>query len=105
MNTNLYPSSWLGLRENSEPNLRIYPRSAISRPGDGDRSPVFDLNFNRAELKIAECLQLLDKATTHHLFSKPVTLLFLSCQHCHFSFHNILCICVSNMSGCFGCVC
>ena len=45
---------------------------------------MFDLNFNRAELKIAECLQLLDKATTHHLFSKPVTLLFLSCQQrCH----------------------
>ena len=51
----------------------MYRRSAISRPGDGDRSPVFDLNFNRAELKIAECLQLLDKATTHHLFSKPVS--------------------------------
>ena len=61
----------------------MYPRSAISRPGDGDRSPVFDLNFNRAELKIAECLQLLDKATTHHLFSKPVTVLLPSCQHCH----------------------
>ena len=47
-------------------------RDTICRPGDGDRSPVFDLNFNRAELKIAEALQLVSPTDTHHLFSKPL---------------------------------
>ena len=34
-------------------------RDTISRPSDGDRTPNFELNFNRAELKIAEAVQLL----------------------------------------------
>ena len=36
------------------------------------RSPVFDLNFNRAELKIAEALQLLSSSDHDHLFSSPL---------------------------------
>ena len=43
-------------------------REAISRPGDGDRLPTFQLNFNRAELKIAEALQLLSVEETRRLF-------------------------------------
>ena len=47
-------------------------RDSVSRPGDGDRSPVFDLNFNRAELKIAEAVQLVSASEGHHLFSSPL---------------------------------
>jgi len=47
-------------------------KTVISRPGDGDRSPTFDLNFNRAELKIAEALQLLNKSESEFLFSEPL---------------------------------
>ena len=48
-------------------------RASISRPGDGDRLPTFTLNFNRAELKIAEALQFLSQEETRHLFqSEPL---------------------------------
>ena len=47
-------------------------KSVISRPGDGDRLPTFDLNFNRAELKLAEALQLLSPAVSEALFSRPL---------------------------------
>ena len=43
-------------------------RHSISRPGDGERLPTFELNFNRAELKIAEALQLLSQEETLHIF-------------------------------------
>ena len=43
-------------------------RSSLARPGDGERLPVFSLNFNRAELKIAEALQLLSLEDSLHLF-------------------------------------
>jgi len=38
----------------------------IARPGDGDALPSFTLNFNRAELKLAEAIQLLS-AAEHNL--------------------------------------
>jgi len=47
-------------------------KTVISRPGDGDRSPTFDLNFNRAELKMAEALQLLNESESEYLFSAPL---------------------------------
>ena len=47
-------------------------KSVISRPGDGDRLPTFDLNFNRAELKLAEALQHLSPAVSEGLFSQPL---------------------------------
>jgi len=43
-------------------------RDTISRPGDGDRSPNFELNFNRAELKIAEAVQLLSVKERQFVF-------------------------------------
>eukprot|EP00090_Calanus_glacialis_P025835 TRINITY_DN40571_c0_g1_i1.p1 TRINITY_DN40571_c0_g1~~TRINITY_DN40571_c0_g1_i1.p1 ORF type:complete len:387 (-),score=125.82 TRINITY_DN40571_c0_g1_i1:25-1185(-) len=43
-------------------------RQTISRPGDGDRLPNFELNFNRAELKIAEAMQLLSEEEKSNLF-------------------------------------
>ena len=43
-------------------------RASLARPGDGDRLPTFSLNFNRAELKIAEALQLLSLEQSLHLF-------------------------------------
>eukprot|EP00092_Neocalanus_flemingeri_P001968 GFUD01002100.1.p1 GENE.GFUD01002100.1~~GFUD01002100.1.p1 ORF type:complete len:384 (+),score=100.73 GFUD01002100.1:129-1280(+) len=43
-------------------------KQTISRPGDGDRLPNFDLNFNRAELKIAEAMQLLSEEEINCLF-------------------------------------
>jgi len=43
-------------------------RDTISRPGDGDRSPNFELNFNRAELKIAEAVQLLSVKESESVF-------------------------------------
>jgi len=43
-------------------------KETISRPGDGDRLPNFDLNFNRAELKIAEAMQLLSEEENKSLF-------------------------------------
>ena len=43
-------------------------RRSLARPGDGDRLPTFSLNFNRAELKIAEALQLLSLEDSLHLF-------------------------------------
>jgi len=48
-------------------------RASLARPGDGDRLPTFSLNFNRAELKIAEALQLLSLEQSLHLFqSEPL---------------------------------
>jgi len=43
-------------------------KQTISRPGDGERVPTFDLNFNRAELKIAEGLQLLTEEERTSVF-------------------------------------
>jgi len=43
-------------------------RDTIARPGDGDRSPNFELNFNRAELKIAEAVQLLSVKESEAVF-------------------------------------
>jgi len=43
-------------------------RQTISRPGDGERLPNFELNFNRAELKIAEAMQLLSEDEKCNLF-------------------------------------
>jgi len=43
-------------------------KDVISRPGDGNRLPVFDLHFNRAELKIAEAMQLLSEEETECVF-------------------------------------
>ena len=47
-------------------------KNVISRPGDGDPSPTFDLNFNRAELKIAEALQLLSIEESKFLFTNEL---------------------------------
>ena len=47
-------------------------KTVISRPGDGDPLPTFDLNFNRAELKIAEALQLLCPRVSEAVFSRPL---------------------------------
>jgi len=43
-------------------------KDTISRPGDGDRTPNFELNFNRAELKIAEAVQLLSAKESEAVF-------------------------------------
>ena len=32
--------------------------SKVSSPGDGDRDHVFSINFNKAQAKIAEALQV-----------------------------------------------
>jgi len=45
-------------------------RDTIARPGDGDPLPEFELNFNRAELKMAEACQLLTPAEENFLFPK-----------------------------------
>jgi len=45
-------------------------RDTIARPGDGDPSPEFELNFNRAELKLAEACQLLTPAEEDFIFPK-----------------------------------
>ena len=47
-------------------------KTVISRPGDGDPLPTFDLNFNRAELKLAEALQHLAPSVSRALFSRPL---------------------------------
>lgn len=44
-------------------------KKTISRPGDGDRLPKFELNFNRAELKMAEAIQLLSENEMGNIFS------------------------------------
>jgi len=44
-------------------------KKTISRPGDGDRLPNFELNFNRAELKMAEAIQLLSENEMSSIFS------------------------------------
>jgi len=44
-------------------------KESISRPGDGDRLPKFELNFNRAELKMAEALQLLSEKERSSIFN------------------------------------
>jgi len=44
-------------------------KDIICRPGDGERSPTFELNFNRAELKLAEAVQLLTEDETDSVFS------------------------------------
>jgi len=44
-------------------------KKTISRPGDGDRLPKFELNFNRAELKMAEAIQLLSENEMRNIFS------------------------------------
>ena len=44
-------------------------RESIARPGDGDRLPVFEHSFNRAELKILECLQMLSQEETDMVFA------------------------------------
>ena len=33
-------------------------RRSIARPGDGDRDHVFNINFNKAQAKVAEALQV-----------------------------------------------
>jgi len=43
-------------------------REAIARPGDGDALPEFQLNFNRAELKLAEACQLLTLEEQERVF-------------------------------------
>jgi len=45
-------------------------RDTIARPGDGDPLPEFELNFNRAELKLAEAFQLLTPAEENFIFPK-----------------------------------
>jgi len=45
-------------------------RDTIARPGDGDPLPDFELNFNRAELKLAEAFQLLTPAEENFVFPK-----------------------------------
>jgi len=47
----------------------------IARPGDGDPLPNFTLNFNRAELKLAEAIQLLSVDEHDHLFKNNDELL------------------------------
>jgi len=47
-------------------------RQIICRPGDGDRSPVFELNFNRAELKIAEAVQHLTESEEKNTFGEEL---------------------------------
>jgi len=47
-------------------------RRSIARPGDGDRDHVFNINFNKAQAKVAEALQLLSGEENSFLFGSPL---------------------------------
>jgi len=47
-------------------------KGSIARPGDGDRDHVFSINFNKAQAKIAEALQLLDGEEERFVFDSQL---------------------------------
>jgi len=48
-------------------------KESIARPGDGNPLPEFQLNFNRAELKLAEASQLLTDKQRSLVFPAQLT--------------------------------
>ena len=45
-------------------------REYIARPGDGNRDYIHDTNFNKAQAKVAEALQVLIKLYNPHFIKK-----------------------------------